>query len=97
MYPIIEALEAEGYEIHVAHNKYNTTLVNQYNVSSYPTIMIFEGGEMIQRFGSTTRSEILKYLKKPQPDLPLPLPPTPNPNPDRPNYDFVSGPSYRLW
>lgn len=92
MYPIIEALEAEGYEIYVAKRELNMELVNQYNVSSFPTILIFDDGQMIKRMGFTTKATILRYLKKPS---------SPNPvNPeqlDRVAYDFVNGPRYRLW
>jgi len=94
MYPVIEALEAEGYEIYVVKYELNRDMVRQHNVSSFPTILVFDDGKMVQRMGTTTKAEILKYLKKPTP----PSPPDPfEPPPDRVNYDFVDGPSYRLW
>lgn len=92
MYPIIEALEVEGYEVYVAKRELNLKLVNQYNVSSFPTILIFDDGQMIKRMGFTTKATILRYLKKPSPPDPF------NPEQlDRVAYDFVDGPRYRLW
>lgn len=92
MYPIIEALEAEGYEVYVVKREFNLDLVRQHNVSSFPTVLIFDGGQMIKRMGFTTKAAILRYLKKP----PLPNPFDPK-QLDRIAYDFVDGPRYRLW
>lgn len=92
MYPIIEALENEGYEVYVVKRALNLNLVKQYNVSSFPTILIFDNGQMVKRMGLTTKATILRYLKKSLP-----------PNPFDPEqldhlaYDFVDNLKYRLW
>jgi len=94
MYPIIEELQAEGYEIYVVKRRVNLALVRQHDISSFPTCIIFEDGKQVKRLGVTDKATILKYLKKPTPDTPD-TPDTPN-NTDL-AYDFVDGPDYKLW
>lgn len=92
MYPTIEALGDQGYEVYIVKRELNLDLIRQYNISSFPTVLIFDSGQMIKRMRFTTKAAILRYLKKPPP--PNPFDPEPL---DRVAYDFVDGPRYRLW
>ena len=89
MYPLIEDLQDQGYEIFVVYNNTNQQLVREHAVTSYPTMVIYDDGQQVKRYrGPVATDAITKYLNKPK---------TPN-NPDRVHYDFVDGPSkYKLW
>lgn len=89
MYPLIKDLQEQGYEIYIVYQRANTALVNDHQVTSFPTMVIYSDGEQTKRYrGVVALESITEYLKKP----------TPPENSDRTNYDFVNGPKkYRLW
>lgn len=89
MYPIIKDLQDQGYEIYIVYQRTNKVMVNQHQVTNYPTMVIYNDEDQVKRLrGIVSIGSIVKYLQKPTP---------PN-NPDRARYDFVDGPSkYKLW
>ena len=90
MYPIIKELQQQRYKIYWVYPRKNQKLVRQYKVKSYPTMVIFDGKEVVKKFvGAVATKTITKNLNKPKQ--------SPN-NSDHTDYNFVSGLlTYRLW
>jgi len=89
MFPIIRDLKDQGFDIYVIYHRTNVEMVNQHQVTSFPTMVIYSDGDQVKRYrGVVTPESITDYLQKPKaPD-----------NSDRTRYDFVDGPSqYKLW
>jgi thioredoxin-like negative regulator of GroEL len=64
MYPIIEQLQKEGYDITIIDVQKNKATAEKYNITILPTTVVLRGQEEITRFtGVVSIDEIRKAMK----------------------------------
>lgn len=64
MAPIFQSLKDEGYKIEMFDIDEQPTLAEKYNISSVPTILVFEGGTYKERhLGAMTKSKLKQIIE----------------------------------